>query len=700
MRKKSRKLISRITLAIFTLVTIFNTFATCSLPVYAKTQSAKEEEAPRSPYFIIQSKDVASESFPLKATDVVTTINGSISETYVTQTYTNEGANPISGTYVFPISDSACVHGMTMEVGNQRVSAKIKEKEEAKKEYEEAKEEGKSASLLEQKRSNVFTMNVANIMPGETAKIEIHYTELITPAEGIYEFVFPTVVGPRYVPIEEEKAKETDKTDNHIPDKHDTPKSQTSDDAWAAAPYLPEGEIPLGEYHITVNLAAGVPISEITSNSHEIDVRQDDPATASVTLSNPADYAGNRDFILKYKLTSEAIQSGLLCTTNENENFFMLTVQPPDHYTVEDIPPREYIFVLDVSGSMYGYPLDTAKILIRKLVSDLRESDTFNLLLFSGTSAQMSPSSLPATKENIDYAIKMIDKQEGGGGTELAPALKNAIEIPKDTDQARSIIVITDGYISNEMETFDLINENMDTASFFSFGIGTAVNEYLIKGIAKAGSGEAFMVTDSTEAKEYADRFRTYIQSPLLTDISIRYDGFDVYDVEPAVPTTLYAQKPIVLFGKWKGNPKGTIRITGKTGSEEYVQEIPVSDITVTEDSTAIQYLWARSRLDRITGYGTIRNDSSVKKEITKLGLDYSMATNFTSFICVIDVIKNPDGESDNFNQASPLPLKVSNLAIGLTALPEPGDIILPAVLGLILLPNLIRFLRRKQIRG
>lgn len=568
-----------------------------------------------------------------------------------------------------------------MEVGNQRVTAKIKEKEEAKKEYEEAKEEGKSASLLEQKRTNVFTMNVANIMPGETAKIEIHYTELITPTEGIYEFVFPTVVGPRYIPIEEEK-------------------SEGSDDDWAATPYLPEGETPLGEYHITVNLATGVPISEITSKSHEITVNKSAPATASVTLSNPDDYAGNRDFILKYKLTGDDIQSGLLCTANEKENFFMLTVQPPDHYTVEDIPPREYIFVLDVSGSMYGYPLDTAKTLIRKLVSDLRETDTFNLLLFSGTSAQMSPSSLPATKENIDYAIKMIDKQEGGGGTELAPALKDAIEIPKDTDQARSIIVITDGYISNEMETFDLINENMDTASFFSFGIGTAVNEYLINGIAKAGSGEAFMVTDSTEAKEYADRFRTYIQSPLLTDINISYDGFDVYDVEPAVPTTLYAQKPIVLFGKWKGKPEGTIRITGKTGSEEYVQEIPVSDITVTEDSSAIQYLWARSRLDRITGYGTIRNDSSVKEEITKLGLDYSMATNFTSFICVIDVIKNPEGKSDDYNQASPLPLKVSNLAIGLTALPEPGDIILPAVLGLILLPNLIRFLRRKQIRG
>ena len=166
----------------------------------------EDEEEFLAPYFIIQGtgNDASSvEHFPLKSTDVVANINGMIAETYVTQSYVNEGDTPINASYVFPTSSTVTVHGMTMEIGNERITAQIKEKEEAKVEYEEAKSEGKSASLMEQKRPNVFTMDVANIMPGDTVNIELHYTELITPKENTYEFIFPTVVGPRYAPPSE-----------------------------------------------------------------------------------------------------------------------------------------------------------------------------------------------------------------------------------------------------------------------------------------------------------------------------------------------------------------------------------------------------------------------------------------------------------------------------------------------------------------
>lgn len=274
----------------------------------------------------------------------------------------------------------------------------------------------------------------------------------------------------------------------------------------------------------------------------------------------------------------------------------MLMVQPPERYQTEDITPREYIFVLDVSGSMYGYPLDTAKKLIRDLVTNLRETDRFNLILFSGASLQMSPVSVPATVENIGKATALIDAQEGGGGTELVPALENALAIPAEKEVSRSIVVITDGYIAEEKEIFDLINKNAGAASFFSFGIGSSVNRYLIDGIAQTGMGEAFVVTDDQKAAETAEKFRTYIQYPLLTDIRVDYEGFDVYEVEPSVLSTLFAQRPIVLFGKWRGEPAGTIRITGKSGSRDYVQEIQVSDAEPLEENNIIRYLWARKR--------------------------------------------------------------------------------------------------------
>jgi len=625
-------------------------FTTPVLPVCA-AESPKEEDKTYAPYFFVESNDPETESFPLKKTDVTVNINGVIAETYITQEYTNEGANPINAKYVFPCSTKAAVHGMTMTVGNQMVRAQIQKKEEAKETFETAKSEGKSASLLTQQTPNVFTMDVANIMPGDTISIELHYTELISPSEGIYQFLFPTVVGPRYVNVD--KAKE----EGTLPSLKDT--------EWLSNPYLPNGETPDCEYNINVNLSTGVPITGLTSKSHKINIDWDDNSIAHISLSNPAEYAGNRDFILEYKLSGEKISSGISLSTGESENFFMLNIQPPAHYEPVEIVPREYIFVLDVSGSMNGYPLQTAKQLITNLVSDLDKEDCFNLILFCNDNELLSPKSLPATKKNINRALKLIDRQEGYGGTELNSAVQAALDLPKKENTARSIVIITDGYISGEQETFDIICGNMDEATFFPFGIGTSVNHYLIEGIANAGQGESFVVTDREDAGKTSDLFKTYMEAPLLTDIQITYEGFEAYHIEPVTPSTLYAQKPITLFGKWLGKPSGTVHITGKCGSKDFVADIPVSEDNIDNSNSALPYLWARKRVERLSDFGTYNDNEAIKEEVTRIGLTYSMATSYTSFVAVLETIRNPETESTDVEQPNPLPLQVSNLAIG-----------------------------------
>lgn len=636
---------------------------TCAAPVYAEESEQETDDRTLAPYFYVESEDTKVDTFPLKETKVTTNINGTIAETFVTQTYTNEGTSPLNARYVFPASTKVTVHGMKMTIGNQVITAQIKEREEAREEYEEAKSEGKSASLLEQQRPNVFTMDVANVMPGDNIAIELHYTEMITPSEGVYQFVFPTVTGPRYVNPNQETTQDSDQ--------------------WTATPYLEDGRTAEGKYDIVVNLSTGVPITDMKCKSHSLNVDFSSETSAQLTLADPEHYAGDRDFILNYKLTGEELSSGLMLYTGEEENFFMLTVQPPERFASEDIPPREYIFVLDVSGSMYGYPLDTAKGLIKDLVSNLRKTDSFNLILFSSDIYQMSPQSLPATRKNIRAAMRLIDEQEGGGGTLLSTALESALATPANENMARNIITITDGYISDEKNVFQIIHQNLNTTSFFSFGIGDAVNRYLIDGIAKAGQGESFVVTDSADAAETASRFRTYIEAPILTDINVSYDGFDVYDVEPAAASTLFAQKPVVLFGKWRGEPEGSIRLTGRTGKEEYQQGISVTGIQPLEANQAIRYLWARSRVERLTDYGcNTRTVDAVKQEITTLGLNYSMITPYTSFIAVTDVIRNTDGTGTDVDQPLPLPSNVSNFAVGgYTVGSEPADIILAALL-------------------
>ncbi len=628
--------------------------------VHAET-GEEEKNLTAAPYFFIQDGDPSIDRLPLKGTEVKTNINGIIAETYVTQTYANEGERPINASYVFPASTKVAVHGMTMQIGDQRITAVIKEKEEAKEEYEEAKSEGKSASLLEEKHSNVFTMDVANVMPGDTIRIELHYTEMVESSEGTCSFVFPTVVGPRYAGVLEE--------------------GQAEEGEWVETPYLEEGVSPDSEYQIAVNVSTGVPIADLRCDTHEVNVEWKKNSEAKVTLADSGDFVGNRDFILEYEMSGEEVQSGLMLYEGEEENFFLLTMQPPERYEPKDILPREYIFILDVSGSMEGYPLDTAKELIRNMVGNLRSTDCFNLFLFSDIVSEMSLQSLAATEENIKCAMDLIDMQEGGGGTELAAALDCALATPAKEEMARNVVVITDGYIYDEETIFRQVREQQGEADFFAFGIGSSVNRSLMEGIAAVGMGEAFVVTEEEEAKETAERFRTYIEAPILTDIQVSFDGFDVYDTEPSAVPTLFAEKPVVLFGKWRGEPDGTVRISGKSGSEDYVQELKVSDTSPTEENEAIRYLWARKKVEALTAYGYATVDDHTKEEITSIGLDYSMMTPYTSFVAVLDTVRNPDGSSMDVDQPSPLPKGVSEYAIGGYLFgAEPGEGLLAAM--------------------
>ncbi len=444
-----------------------------------------------SPYFYVENADPALDAMPLKATEVEVYISGVIAEINITQVYENKGSKPINATYIFPASTRAAIHFMQMIIGDNIVTAKIKERQQAKVEYEKAVKEGKSASLLEQNRPNVFTMKIGNIMPGDVIKVKLSYTELLVPIDGLYEFVFPTVVGPRYSNEKKSEASEYD--------------------SFVETPYLKEGKSSDVKFNINVRLSTGVPIQEIVSPSHHILMDWKTGSDVIIRLDDYEDGANNRDCIIRYKLQDKEISTGLLLYKGEKENFFLYMMQPPDRVRNDVIQPREYIFVVDVSGSMHGFPIEVSKSLLKQLLGNLKSSDKFNVLLFESNTSVMFPESIFATKENIDNAIRFIDSVEGSGGTEIGKAIEHALAIRRDEHYSRSIVIVTDGYISFENTIFDLIRNNLNNANFFAFGIGSSVNRYLIDGIAKVSESESFVVTKSIEAKYVANNFLKYI---------------------------------------------------------------------------------------------------------------------------------------------------------------------------------------------
>ncbi len=391
-----------------------------------------------------------------------------------------------------------------------------------------------------------------------------------------------------------------------------------------------------------------------------------------MTLADTEQFSGNRDFILRYRLAGQQISSGLLLYQGQNENFFLLMAEPPRTVTRDELPPREYVFVVDVSGSMYGFPLDTAKTLMGDLVNVLRPSDTFNLVVFADGFETFSSVSVPATRPNLTRALQFLGRKEGGGGTRLQAALERAVAIPRQPAASRSIVLLTDGYIEAEAAVFDYVRNQLDDANFFAFGIGSSVNRFLIEGVARAGLGEPFIVTQPAEATEAAARLRRYIDSPVLTGIDVRFLGLDAYDVEPKKVPDLFASRPIVVFGKWRGNAGGSIEISGVTGRGAYRTAIPVIPGDSDASHSALRHLWARTRIADLSDFGPGAPDADRVAEITSLGLTYGLLTKYTSFIAVQEIVRRTSGSADDVDQPLPLPAGVSDRAVGVTNGSEP----------------------------
>ena len=414
---------------------------------------------------------------------------------------------------------------------------------------------------------------------------------------------------------------------------------------------------------------------------------------AEVTVNDTVSH--NRDFILHYRLAGERTATGLTLFQGDGpdgggENFFLAVVEPPLAIAPAQINPREYVFVVDISGSMHGYPLNTAKVLLRNLIGHLRPTDTFNVMLFSGSSQMLNPAPVAATRANIERAITTIDQQRGGGSTEIVPALKRIAALPKASDVSRSVIVVTDGYVTVENEVFQLVRRNLGNSNVFAFGIGTSVNRHLIEGIARAGQGEPFVVTKPEMAAAQAERLRKMIDAPVLTQLKARFDGLEVYDVEPATLDALpdvLGGRPVLLYGKWRGEPRGQLVLEGQAATGTHTEVVPVR--APDADASALRHLWARSRIQQLSDQEALEGGSGQRDAITALGLHYSLLTQYTSFIAIDQIVRTSEAAVP-VNRPLPLPQGVSNLAVGevgaaVPSTPEPAAwLSLLVVLGLV----------------
>jgi len=600
-------------------------FVLTSLAVAAP--AAARDVAPGAPFFERDGVVVDPEALPLLGSFAEVDVTGDLARVTLVQLYQNLHPGPIEVTYVFPGSTRAAVTGMTMTVGDRVITATIRERAEAREVYEEARDAGQTAALLEQDRPNVLRMNVANILPGEVIQVEIEAIERLRSEDGELELVIPAIVAPRYFGGASDGAGAGDAPRHPL-----------------LAPGLPWRQM----RGVSVDIRAPLPIVALGSPTHPLEPLAGEAPTFYSHRHAEFD-APPRDFVLRFRLAGPAVSAGVSLYERDGEGWFMVNLEPPHRVTPDAILPRELVFILDTSGSMDGWPMETSKALIGDLLASLRRTDRFNLVSFAGSSEVFAAHSLAATRASIDRAWRHLGRLQSGGGTELASALERAFGLPAAPGFKRTFVVITDGLIWDDARVYRSVRERLGDTNFFAFGVHDSPNRHLLERLARAGQGEPIIVSDPSEAADAVARFISYIEAPILSDITVEVVGLDAEDVLPAALPELFARRPLVVTGRYRGPARGVIRVRGQGPDGPFEATLDLADAAPDPRHQAIATLWARERIERLSDEET--TDPEVRDQIVALGLRHRLLTRHTSFVAVDQRVRTDGGAPELVEQ-------------------------------------------------
>jgi Ca-activated chloride channel family protein len=621
--------------------------------------------------------------FPLKQTQVKAKIAGNISRVEVVQKFENPFSESLEAVYVFPLPDEAAVDDMEIKIGSRTIKADIKRRDEALEIYEKARQQGRTAGLLEQERDNIFTQSLANIKPGEKIEVTIRYTESLKFAGGDYEFVFPMVVGPRYIgrnsiPPNAPLPREGDL--NPTPPLARGGQGGVNSDADRInPPVMPPGTRSGHDIAVSVEIDSGIPISNVRSTSHQI-VTDRSGKIVSVKLAN-SDTIPNKDLILRYRVAGENTQATVLTQADNRGGHFAAYLIPALNYKSNEIVPKDVVFLMDTSGSQQGEPLAKSQELMRRFIQGLNPNDTFTIIDFANTAKALSTAPLANTASNRQRAINYIDNLQADGGTELLNGIRTVMNFPApETGRLRSIVLITDGYIGGENEVLAFVQRSLKPGNrLYCFGVGGSVNRFLIDRLAQVGRGTSQVIRQDEPSAEAAEKFFRQINNPVLTELQISWEGMgEKPEIYPIAPPDLFASQPLVLFGRKGDRTSGKLRIRGtQADGKTYEQILPVNfapSVSVRQRESnpatvantdfgneAIAQLWARSRIKDLMNQMFGGETKSVVESVTNTALTYRLLSEYTAFVAVSEEVRvEPDGSRRRVQVPVELPQGVS----------------------------------------
>ncbi|OED42261.1 marine proteobacterial sortase target protein [Chromatiales bacterium (ex Bugula neritina AB1)] len=599
-------------------------------------------------------------------------VTGMSTRVQVRQSFRNESSAWMEAVYVFPLPENASIDSLEMTIGERTVQGVLQPRDKARKTYQTARNNGQRTSLLEQQRANLFSTRVANIPPGENVDIAIAYQSAPRYSDGVFSQRIPLTLTPRYVPgqrLQPRNGITTAAIDAQGSYKVATngwaePTDLVADADEITPPMTASATMNMTEIVITID--SGIELERVESRSHSIvSTAEDNLWQVSLTDQRvPMD----RDFEINWypkhgSSPHAAVFRQDRTDADSSESFASIMLIPPQEFFNEVSTGREVIFVIDTSGSMQGNSIIQARQALQLGINRLSVADTFNVIEFNDSPRTLFHSAQAANQENRHYANQWVQNLYAEGGTEIATALRTALldntrSSSGESGSIRQIVFVTDGSVGNEDAIFRQLQQKMGQNRLFTIGIGSAPNTWFMRKAAEIGRGSYTYIARDTEVQEKMLALFHKLERPVLTNLSLNWEGVAKPEIYPATPPDLYAGEPVLADARWPhAIGSADLVISGNHGGRQWSRRLqvkasqthtdspqPNNDNRSTDGDQGLYKLWARRKIDDLENRLLLGADqNNTERQVTETALNYGLVTRYTSLVAVEnEVVRDP----------------------------------------------------------